>query len=162
MKEEFKINMFIEPILNKKKKYHLGSYIQLKRLIRKLNKTSPSFDMMLEMHEFIKLLERLYMYGNDNNHYLFSATIPKGYSAAMIYKEDNFEIKYVLRENDKLIAIECITKSQNTKHSRKVQFHEGDNIIKDKYDEELFLFIISCLMNGLIELMTYYYKNKKL
>ena len=152
MKEEFKINMFIEPILNKKKKHHLSSYIQLRRLIRKLNKTSPSFDMMLEMHEFIKLLERLYMY----------ATIPKGYSAAMIYKEDNFEIKYVLRENDKLIAIECITKSQNTKHSRKVQFHEGDNIIKDKYDEELFLFIISCLMNGLIELMMYYYKNKKL
>ena len=35
------------------------------------------------------------MYGNDSSHNLFSARVPKGYDAAMIYAENNFEIKFV-------------------------------------------------------------------
>ena len=100
MKEEFKINMFIEPILNKKKKHHLSSYIQLRRLIRKLNKTSPSFDMMLEMHEFIKLLERLYMYGNDNNKiifnikYIINFLTKKNYHVSKRTEDGKWQVKF--------------------------------------------------------------------
>lgn len=161
--EKEKVNIFIKPIFDKKHKHDLHSYIELKRLLKKLKKTSPSFDMMMEMYDFIKLLENIYMYGNNENHYLFSATIPKGYDAAMIYVESNFEIKFVLKENDKEINIQTrrTTRSSNN-NTNTIRFCEGDNVINDIYDEQSFLFIIACLMNGLSELIMYYYKNKKL
>ena len=102
------------------------------------------------------------MYGNDESHYLFSATVPKGYNAAMIYKEKNFEIKYILRTADKHISIQTSRNYRTSKESDTISFNEGDNIIKDIIDEQRFLFIIACLMNGLSELIIYYYNNKKL
>ena len=65
--EKEKVNIFIKPIFDKKHKHDLHSYIELKRLLKKLKKTSPSFDMMMEMYDFIKLLENIYMYGNCIN-----------------------------------------------------------------------------------------------
>ena len=41
------VNMFIKPIFDKRKKHHFKSYIELRRLIKNINKTSPSFDMMI-------------------------------------------------------------------------------------------------------------------
>lgn len=157
-----KINMFIEPIFHKKYKHYLPSYIELRKLLKKIKKTSPNFDMMIEIYRFIKLLEELYMYGNDEKHFLFSASIPKGYDAAMVYKEDNFEIKYVLRTQDRLICIQTKRSSRNNKAVDEINFHEGDQVINNVIDEQKFLFIIACLMNGLSELITYYYNNKKL
>lgn len=162
-KDKENINMFIKPIFDKKHKHYLPSYIELKKLLKKISKTSPSFDMMMEMYEFIKLLEVIYMYGNDENHYLFSATVPKGYDAAMIYVENNFEIKFVLREEDREINIQTRRTSRSSNaNTRNIKFHEGDNVINGTEDEQAFLFIIACLMNGLSELITYYYNNKKL
>ena len=81
----------------------------------------------------------------------------------MIYVENNFEIKFVLKENDKEINIQTrrTTRSSNN-NTNTIRFCEGDNVISDIYDEQSFLFIIACLMNGLSELIMYYYKNKKL
>ena len=157
-----KINIFIKPIFNKKYKHYLPSYIELRKLLKMIKKTSPSFDMMMEIYNFIKLLETLYMYGNDESHYLFSATVPKGYNAAMIYKEKNFEIKYILRTADKHISIQTSRNYRTSKESDTISFNEGDNIIKDIIDEQRFLFIIACLMNGLSEFIIYYNNNKKL
>lgn len=156
------VNMFIKPIFDKKHKYHLSSYLELRSVLRNIKKTSPSFDMMMEMYEFIKLIEEIYMYGNNEGHYLFSAIVPKGYDAAMIYKENNFDIKYVLRRSDKHISIKITRASRNNKADEFISFNEGDNVIKNIIDEQKFLFIVACLMNGLSELIVYYYKNKKL
>ena len=94
--KEEKVNMFIKPIFDKKKKHYLPSYIELRKLLKMIKKTSPSFNMMMEIYNFIRLLEEIYMYGNDSSHNLFSARVPKGYDAAMIYAENNFEIKFVI------------------------------------------------------------------
>ena len=161
-KDKEKINMFIKPIFDKKYKHYLPSYIELKSLLKKIKKTSPSFDMMIEIYEFIKLLERVYLYGNSENHYLFSATVPKGYDASMIYKENNFEICYLLKKNGKEINIQTKGTTRNGINKNYISFHEGDNVINNKVDEQSFLFIVACLMNGLSELITYYYSNKKL
>ena len=160
------VNIFIKPIFDKKYKHYLPSYIELKRLLRMIKKTSPDFNMMMEIYNFIKLLEDVYMYGNDPSHNLFSATVPKGYNAAMIYAENNFEIKFVLGKsinNDNEINIQTrrTTRSSGEK-TKSLKFNEGDDIINNIEDEQFFLFIVSCLMNGVAELVTYFYNNKKL
>ena len=160
------VNIFIKPIFDKKYKHYLPSYIELKRLLRMIKKTSPDFNMMMEIYNFIKLLEEIYMYGNDSSHNLFSARVPKGYDAAMIYAENSFEIKFVLGksiDNDNEINIQTRRTTRSSgERTKSLKFNEGENIIHSKEDEQSLLFIISCLMNGLIELMMYYYKNKKL
>lgn len=160
------VNIFIKPIFDKKYKHYLPSYIELKRLLRMIKKTSPDFNMMMEIYNFIKLLEDVYMYGNDPSHNLFSATVPKGYDAAMIYAENNFEIKFVLGKsinNDNEINIQTrrTTRSSGEK-TKSLKFNEGDDIINNIEDEQFFLFIVSCLMSGVAELVTYFYNNKKL
>lgn len=160
------VNIFIKPIFDKKYKHYLPSYIELKRLLRMIKKTSPDFNMMMEIYNFIKLLEDIYMYGNDPSHNLFSATVPKNYDAAMIYAEDNFEITFVLGRsinNNNTINIQTRRATRSSgKITKDLKFNEGENIIHSKEDEQSLLFIISCLMNGVAELVTYYYNNKKL
>lgn len=160
------VNIFIKPIFDKKYKHYLPSYIELKRLLRMIKKTSPDFNMMMEIYNFIKLLEEIYMYGNDSSHNLFSARVPKGYDAAMIYAENNFEIKFVLGksiDNDNEINIQTRRTTRSSgERTKSLKFNEGENIIHSKEDEQSLLFIISCLMNGVAELVTYYYNNKKL
>lgn len=163
-KEE--VNIFIKPIFDKKHKHCLTSYIELKKLLRMIKKTSPDFNMMMEIYNFIRLLEDVYMYGNDPSHNLFSATVPKGYDAAMIYAENNFEIKFVIGRtinNDNEINIQTrrTTRSSGEK-TKSLKFNEGDDIINNIEDEQFFLFIVSCLMSGVAELVTYFYNNKKL
>ena len=74
-KDKEKINMFIKPIFDKKYKHYLPSYIELKSLLKKIKKTSPSFDMMIEIYEFIKLLEKIYLYGNSEIIYLVQQSL---------------------------------------------------------------------------------------
>ena len=162
MKE--KVNIFIEPILEKKSKYDLKSYIKMKKLCKKLKKVSPDFDMLMAIHEFLLLIEMIYMHSNnDNGHNLFSATLPSQNftGGAFIYKEANFQIKFVMRSTDKTINIEIerVLKSKNKRNT--ISFKDGEAVITNKYEEEAFQFIIACVMDGLIDLIQYYYKNKK-
>lgn len=156
-----KINMLIEPILSKSSNYDFKSYIKLRKLIKRLKKTSPDYNMMSEIYKFLILLENIYMYGNEEEHYLFSATVPNGYNAAFIYKEKGFNIKFILKDSDQMITIVIDRTLRSKKESRKIEFKNGECIINNKYEEAFFEFIIACLMNGLIELIIYYYKNKK-
>lgn len=154
------VNMFIKPVFDKRKKHDFKSYIELRKLIKKINKVSPSFDMMIEIYEFLKIIRNVYMYADYENHNLFLAETPKNYDAAMIYKESNFTIKYVLKKKNKLIMIE-ITRNTIKEDKEVISFCEGDEVIHDIYDEQKFLFIISCLMNSVVNLMKYYYTNKR-
>jgi hypothetical protein len=62
----------------------------------------------------------------------------------------------------KQINIEIIRNAQNRKDVERIQFYDGEYEFKDEYDQEKMLFIISCLMHGVQELIIHYYKNKKL
>ena len=44
---EQKINTYIEPIIKKKKNHDLKAWIAKRKLIKKINKTSPSFFFFL-------------------------------------------------------------------------------------------------------------------
>jgi len=164
---EQKINTYIEPIIKKKKNHDLKAWIAKRKLIKKINKTSPSFSDMVEIHEFLNILRDSYMYDNNESFHLFLGAIGKNYSPrntlAMIYKEQGFGIKFVLVIGNKnQINIEITRNGQNKNDIEKISFYDGEYEFKDIYDQEKMLFIISCLMHGVIELIEYYYKNKKL
>lgn len=159
-----KLNIFIEPIIEKRSKHDLKSYIKMRKLCKKLKKTSPDFNMLMEIHRFLLIIEKVYMHSsNDDRHNLFSATLPtKDYDGgAFIYKEENFNIKFLLRSCDRTINIETERIMRSNKVKDKISFRDGEAIITNKYEEEAFQFIIACVMDGLVELIQYYYKNKR-
>lgn len=163
------INPFIYPIIIKKKKHDFKAWIEKRKIIKYLNTLSPSFHDMMDIYYFLELISKIYMYNNDNKFHLFIGSIKKNvYNSnntyAMIYKETGFEIKYVLSYliGANQINIEIIRNNQNKNDKDVISFNDGEYKIKNKYDEEKMLFITSCLINGLIELIEYYYKNKKL
>lgn len=162
------INKFIEPILVKRKSIDIKSYFKKRKIIKMLHNVSPSFNMMMEMHEFLTLLTNIYMYNNNDNFHLFLGSINnknKNNLFAMIYKDNGFSIKYILYpnyENNKhQINIEITREGQNKNSVERISFYENEYQIKDKYDEEKMNFIITCLINGIIELIEFYYKNKQ-
>lgn len=162
-----RINEYVKPIIMKKHKFDIKAWIAYKKLIKKCKKLSPSFDQLCDIDEFIKILRESYMYANNDKFHLFTGTPPKGYhnynSCSMFYEEKNeFTIKFILIKPSKTINIEINRKGQNTNSDKeKISFKEGEYQFKSIYDQEKFLFITSCLMDGVCELITYYFKNKK-
>lgn len=165
-----KVNEFIKPIIMRKHKFDIKAWFAYKKLIKKCKKLSPSFEQMCSIAEFIKILRESYMYCNNENLHLFIGTIPKGYTGdtacSMFYKKkdpnDDFSILFIMLKDESSINIEIERKGQNTK-SEKEQILNVDAgyEFKNIYEQEKFLFIISCLMDGVCELITYYFKNKK-
>lgn len=160
------INMFAKPIIMKKHKYDFKAWLAKYKLIKQINKTSPSFNMMVEIHEFLNILRNSYMYDNSDTFHLFLGSIDKKYNSkntlAIIYKENGFTIKFVLDVETSQINIEIIRAGKSKSEAERISFYDGQYEFKDIYDQEKMLFITSCLMNGVVELIEYYYKNKKL
>lgn len=180
---EAEINMFIEPILKKRHNHDFKAWRMKRKLIKIIRSTSPSFKMIWDIHEFLLLITNVYMYDNNKNFHLFLANIDKKLkndaaveAIAMIYKEEGFSIKFVLiydryniecngtEDDDKRrqINIEIQRNGQNKSDIERISFFDGRYKFKDIYDEEKMLFITSCLMNGVAELVEYFYKNKRL
>ena len=161
------INKYAKPIIMKKRRYDIKAWIAYKKLIKKCKKISPSFNDLCEIAEFLDIIRESYMYGNSDKFHLFTGTLPKGYNrtnaCSMFYKDgDNFTIGFVLLKTDNTINIEIIRKGQTIKSEKEhISFIDGEYQFKDIYDQEKFLFITSCLMGGVCELITYYFKNKR-
>ena len=163
-----KINRFIKPILDKNKPRDFKANKERKELIKMINHTSPSFNMMLEIHEFLVLLTDIYMYDNNEKFHLFLGVVNSkkisDNTFAMVYKGDGFLIKFVLvadwESGRHQIKIEITRGGQNKNNIEKIEFYDGEYQFKDEYDKEKMRFIISCLMNGVVELVNYYYENK--
>jgi hypothetical protein len=160
------INEFIAPIIMRKNKHDIKAWISYRKLIKKCKKMSPSFDEMCKISEFLDIIRYSYMYGNNDKFHLFIGTTPKGYnksnSCSMFYKGEDFSIGFILLKDTRTISIEIYRKGQNVKlETERIHFIDGEYEFKDIYDEEKFLFMTSCLMTGVTELVTYYFKNKK-
>lgn len=160
------INMFVKPIIMKKHKHDFKAWRAKCKLVKQINKTSPSFNMMVMIHEFLNILRDSYMYDNNDTFHLFLGSIDKRYNSknalAMVYKENGFSIKFVLDIEESIINIEIIRNGRSKNETERISFYDGEYQFKDIYDQEKMLFITSCLMNGVVELIEYYYKNKKL
>jgi hypothetical protein len=80
----------------------------------------------------------------------------------MIYREPSFSITFLLFKETKEINIEIARAGQSIKSEKEhIQFIDGTYECKTVVDKEKFLFITASLMNGVSELVEYYYKNKR-
>lgn len=162
-----KVNEFVKPIIMRKHKYDIHAWLAYRKLIKKCKKLAPSFKQMCDIAEFLEIIRKTYMYGNSDKFHLFNSTLPKNRNkfntCSMIYKEkDSFSITFVLYKDTKTINIEIDRKGQTIKSEKEhISFVDGEYQFSNIYDQEKFLFITSCLMTGVIELITYYFKNKK-
>lgn len=162
------MNIFIEPIIMKKKKHDFKAWLKKKKVLKMANSTSPSLEMMIYIHEFLNILRNSYMYDNNNNFHLFiaSCNTNKKYAAsnnlAMVYKEAGFSFKFILEVDKNMINIEITRNGQNGSTKEVISFADGTYQFKDEYDKEKMLFITSSLMHGVVELIEYYYDNKRL
>lgn len=162
-------NKYIEPILMKKKKHDFKAWLKLRKIIKIINKTSPSFYEMLEIYEFLSFIKDCYMYSNNDKFHLFVGAVDAKVknAVAMIYQETHFEIKFLLIQSSSTsdprnqISIGITRIGRNKKEFETITFYDGEFQIENKYQEEKMLFITSCLMNGLKELIIFYYKNKR-
>lgn len=109
----------------------------------------------------------MHSYTKDSKLHLFLASVngnTKSSLCSFIYKENNFTIKILLDRNKSGINIEIDRNSEintSNKNLEKISFIDGEYELKDKYDEEKFRTIISCIMNGVKELINYYFNNKR-
>lgn len=157
-----KINVFIEPIFAKKSKHDFFAWLKLRKLIKTIHKTAPSYDTLMQINELLYILKDVYMY--NNNKELAICTIPKNYIASFAFnnldKDNEFSIA-ILLGYDNCIAIQT---KKNMKGGKadiwNIQFKDGEASINSTYDEERFKFIEACIMNGLINIIKYYYDNK--
>lgn len=160
------VNEFAKPIIMKKKKHDFKAWLAYRNIIKKCKTTSPSFDQMCDIEDFLRIIRECYMYGNSDTFHLFLGTLPKNRTrlntCSMFYKEnDKFTIGFILLKDTREIAIEIDRRGQNIKSEKEhIRFIDGQYEFKNIYDQEKFLFITSSLMNGVIELIKYYYKNK--
>ena len=157
-------NIFLIPIFIKKKKRHFKSWRLLRKTIRKMKKISPDFETMMDIWKLLEVCNYSYMYAYHNNTTLnlFLGTTKDNKSHSMIYIENELSIKFLLRRgkyDNNSINIE-IKRSENS-IPEVIQFIDGQFNIKSIKEEEMFLFITSCLMNGASEVMKYYYKHKR-
>ena len=95
------MNRYIEPIFMKKKHRDFKAWRKKRSLFKYMRKLSPSFDDMMEIYEFLDILREAYMYTNSDKFHLFLGQVPnKGYvnsdAVAMIYKEDSFQMTFIL------------------------------------------------------------------
>lgn len=161
------INEYVKPIIMRKHKHDIKAWFAYRKIIKKCKTTSPSFDQMCNIAEFLEIIRISYMYGNNDNFHLFIGTLPKGYTklnaCSMFYKEnDNFTIGFILLKESRNINIEITRRGQTIRNEKEtISFTDGQYVFKDIYDQEKFLFVTSCLMDGVSELITYYFKNKK-
>lgn len=169
MQKEVETNIFIRPIMLKKKKHDFSAWLEYRKSLKYCKKTSPSFEVMWAISDFIDLLRYMYCHGyteSDDLH-LFSGTNPKNAPRnkcrCIIYHTDRFTISYMLmvKENGNEITIEISRSVQGARPEKEYfSFMDGEYEMKDNYDYQKIQFVVACLMSGVVELLKYYYKNK--
>lgn len=160
------MNQYIQPIFMKKKKHDFAAWRNKRKIIKTLKGVSPNFDMMMEMYRFLSILHKVYMYSNEEPHPLILIPLTGDCNGAFGYRGENYMLKFFLREEDRNIYIRIERANNPTGRGKKedvteISFQDGDYVVKNKYEEETFLFLIACMTEGVIDLINYYYKNKK-
>ena len=161
-----KVNLYVEPIFMKKKKHDYKAWRKKREVIKMLRTVSPNFNMMLETYRFLCILHKVYMYSNEEPHPLVLIPVSGDSNAAFGYRGKNYMLKFFLRESDMNIYIRIeragIPGMKGKKEDvTEISFRDGSYVIHNKYEEETFIFLIACMTEGIIDLVNYYYKNKK-
>lgn len=149
-------NMFIRQIYDKKKTFVLFRWIKYRKFLRLIDKTAPNFIILWHIADFIKILDKIYMYDNNPTNTLYSSNNFNMNENGFVIKKENFFIRIKLFEIGSEIAIEV--GRSGSKDLTSIRFCDGENKIKNEDDEHMMINIENIIMNSVKELFIKYYK----
>jgi len=160
------VNRFVHPIMIKSKKHDFKAWLELRKIRKELRNTSPSYNMMIEMHEAVKICRECFLYANTLPFVL--CKIDKkdrsyGNARAFGIVRDRLKIIILLGDDDKItIEINMFSGDDKSLPSSidRISFINGEYEFKDEYDQAKFQTIISLMMSEFENLLVYEYKNK--
>ena len=165
--KEEKVNYFLKPIYNKNNKgliNRMKSYIKYKLFIKNLSKITPNFDMLLEIYDFLETLKIVYMYNVEMEHCKLYSSMKNSEKCIVFDPGKGFNVRIHLTEISRTnkIKISRITDINIKKGMvSEIVFKDGEATISDINEEYLFINVINYIMDSVVELVKYYYKNKR-
>jgi len=157
-------NMFMDIIYKKmmaiNKYQKLRSWIEYKKFLMDLEKTSPDFDMLWQFADFIKLLEITSWYDNSKYNIAFSSKdYANGENGFMINKETpKMQIIFKLYTKNENIVM-SIKRDYGHKRNSEVSFANRELVLKTAEDEILMLNVIKTITNTMGILLKEYYEK---
>lgn len=154
------MNKLLDSLSYKNKFQKLISYFKIKSYIKKLKKTSLSFDLLWQMSEFIKGLQTISLYGNKQDDIIYSSRKYKcGENGFVIhdYKEMGIKIIVKLINDDNLLLIECT----NNEFVSNYRFKNDNWVFTHTPIDEIAIDNISrIIINSFEQLILQCYKNR--
>lgn len=168
MDQKYHINYFIEPIYNRKhKRFSLLEWFKLRKFLKQLRKTSPNFNMLLEIYHFIRLLSNVYFYNNSEKNEdatIFTIDKSTGSStpdASFCIRRGSICVTYRLWIDEQWIEVIKSNDFKDTKSPAiRFKFRDGESVIENIDEENMFLGIISITMDTVSDIVEYYWKHK--
>lgn len=155
MYSSFKSNELIEAVLFNKHK--IKSYINYRILLWKIRKTTPDYNTLNTIYDFIDQLNFAYFHCLNNDNYLFinDSRTKKSDDRSLIYRDNSVKIVIKLKQNDMItLHIERTMGYSQTS----ITFSNGQVQLANKLDEQLFINCTNLIMNELYRMIKKYRK----
>lgn len=160
-------NIFIDIIYSKVNRSfkhpikYLKHRIKLNKFKRYINGVSPDFNLLLEMANFVKIAEVVFMYDNrkDTPNKLFSDQYYKGDRNGFSIRTDECYVSISLREQNRNVSVELVRTNGN--HLKTVQtFKDSEWVTKQTMFNELLLEqTIRIIDKAILELFDWCYRK---
>lgn len=152
-------NMFMTHIYNKKL-FGFSAWRKYKKFLKTLKTESPSFAMLWQMADFIKILDRVYMYKNVTSSRLYSSDKFEYGQNGFIVNDEDYKITVKTYTDDEKVIMEVLNKATN-KVSKLVFINGQWSNEFDEFDELLLEFAIDTITSDFSNLLQTFYKMRK-
>lgn len=158
MMNEFKtINKLMEAVLYSDNR--IKSYINYRILLYNIKRSTPSYDNLLEIYDFILFLNFAYFHCLTDEDHLFIADSRKGKDKnnekSLIYKDQYVKIVLKLKPGNIItLHIDRAMGYPNTS----ITFEDGKAKINDVIEQQLFINCTNLIMNELYRMIKKYRK----
>lgn len=170
-----KINIFMDWIYYKPRKYDLFSYLKylyrFKKFIRELkNQIAPDFIMLWHIVSFIRLLKITYFYRFNKDSRIFLIDDihydrPNKDIAGFILYENDYYIEIELDKSDKHVKIRILDSLQSKSKSEltKIEFYNGPLVIESDniVDAVQYDYLNQIIMKRVSDILEYYFNKKE-
>lgn len=137
--------------------------MSLRKAIQKAKCSKPTFEGIMKIWQVVYYSNACNMvaFHKDTNLHLFLASNKsRDNTYSMIYRENNFQFKFLMEEETCRISIEVDRAVDRTSVKENISYNV-DYEPMELIEQEKMRFIENCLRSGVIELMKYCYENKR-
>lgn len=155
MYNSFKTNELIEAVLFNTHK--VKSYINYRILLWKIRRTTPDYNTLNTIYDFIDQLNFAYFHclNDDNLLFINDSRTKKSDDRSLVYKDDSVKIVIKLKQNDTITL--HITRTMGYSQTS-ITFTNGQVQLNNKLEEQLFINCTNLIMNELYRMVKKYRK----